>query len=127
MISMEGHVVVIYIGLLHPKIFWDRVISSRRSSNIVLVQSKSVSLSRCLHAICAHILPHYMRSSPLIPSPSGGLTSWIAAQLQLGGIIILSWLLTTSRNGLRLCLQLNPTVRLPRILFSTRLSPGLAF
>ena len=41
-------------------------------------RSRSVTISRCLHAICACILPHYIRLSSPIPSPSGGLTSWIA-------------------------------------------------
>ena len=53
------------------------------------MRSRSVTLARCLHAIWTHILPCYIRLSLPVPSPSGGLTSWIAVQLQLGAIIIL--------------------------------------
>ena len=127
MISIEGRVVVIYLGFLQPKKSWERDIFGHRSSNIALMRSRSVTLTRCLHAICAHILPRYILLSPPVPSPSGGLTSWIATQLQLGGIIILLWLLITSMNGYRLCPYLNSMVRDQRISFSSRLSLGSTF
>ena len=57
-------------------------------SKIALMRSRSATLARCLHAICAHILPCYIWLSLSIPSPSGGLISWIATQFWLGGIII---------------------------------------
>ena len=37
------------------------------------MRSRGATLSRCLHVICAQNLPHYIPSSPLVPSLSGGL------------------------------------------------------
>ena len=49
------------------------------------MRSRSATLARCLHGICTCDLPRYIPSSPPVPSLSGGLISWIATQLQLGG------------------------------------------
>ena len=100
MIATEGRVVVIYLGFLQPKKSWEWDIFGHRYSKIVSMQSRSVTLARYLHTICAHILPYYILLSPLVPSRSGGLTSWIAAQLRLGGIIVVGISpLLQGRNG----------------------------
>ena len=127
MISTEGRVVVIYLGFLQPKKSWERDIFGCRSSNIVLMRTRSVTLAKCLQAICAPIQPCYILLSLPIPLLSGGLILWIVAQLWLGGIITLLWLSITSQNGKRICPQWNPIVRQPRISFSTRLSPSSTF
>ena len=69
MISIEGHVVVIYLVFLQPKKSWEQDIFGRRSSKVVSMRSRSVTLVRCLHVICTHMLPRYIRLSPLVPSP----------------------------------------------------------
>ena len=125
MISMVGHVVVIYLGLLQPKKSLEWVIIGRRYSNIVLMWLSGATFSRCLHEMCACIPPSYILLSLVVPSPSGGWTLWIATQLHLGGIIILQWLLIISRNGKILCPQSNLTMRHPCILYSIILSPSL--
>ena len=84
MISIEGCVVVIYLGFLQLKRFWERVISGRRSLKIVLMWLRGATLSRCSHIICARNLPRYIPLSLPVPSLSGGSILWIATQLRLG-------------------------------------------
>ena len=79
---------ILRVGYFWPSIF-------KYCVNVV----KKCHPCRCLHAICARILPCYIQLSPPVPSPSGVLTSWIATHLWLRGIIILCWLLTISKNG----------------------------
>ena len=85
MIATKGHVVVIYLGFLQPKRSKEHVIFSYPSLKIALMRSRGATLSRCLHEICILVLPLCIPLSPSIPSPSGGLTLWIATQLRLGG------------------------------------------
>ena len=71
MISMEGHVVVIYLGFLHPKKYLEQAIFGHPSLRIALMRSRSSTLARFFHVICTRIPP------PLHPIVTAGpFTNW---------------------------------------------------
>ena len=66
-IAMVERVVVIYLGLLHPKKQLEWVTIGHQSSKIVLMRSSDATLSKCLHGICAHTSPRYILLSSSLP------------------------------------------------------------